>query len=209
MKSDSVILRASDNAGGPDDAGEGLARAALDHLGHPVLIIDAGRRILLANAAAGRMLARRGGPFAGKTELQSADAEINRRLNKAVLAAIAGSGDAFVVPGRDGHIAARVIVSAMPDHGAAFVMVEAPAHDGDFAGRLVKLYGLSPAEIALAEALLRGETLEIFATARGVRMTTARSQLSSLLRKTDTERQSQLIASLARLPRLDGQDKGA
>jgi len=64
-------------------------------------------------------------------------------------------------------------------------------------------FGLSPAEAELVLALLDGDTLEDFAERRGVRVSTARTQLKSAFNKTDTRRQAELVtAVLAALPRL-------
>jgi DNA-binding CsgD family transcriptional regulator len=57
----------------------------------------------------------------------------------------------------------------------------------------------------LADRLLREESLEAGAENLGVAMGTARNQLKAVYQKTDTHRQGQLIALIARLskPRLD------
>ncbi|KQO27476.1 LuxR family transcriptional regulator [Acidovorax sp. Leaf78] len=60
-------------------------------------------------------------------------------------------------------------------------------------------YRLSPAEADLLQALMRGQTPQDFADARGVRITTVRTQLSALLFKTRTVRQQDLVALVARL----------
>jgi len=60
-------------------------------------------------------------------------------------------------------------------------------------------YRLSPAEADLLLALMRGQTPQDFADARGVRITTVRTQLSALLFKTRTQRQQDLVALVARL----------
>lgn len=60
-------------------------------------------------------------------------------------------------------------------------------------------YRLSPAEAELLLALMRGHTPQDFAEARGVRITTVRTQLRALLLKTRTVRQQDLVALVARL----------
>jgi DNA-binding CsgD family transcriptional regulator len=56
---------------------------------------------------------------------------------------------------------------------------------------------VTPAEARLAQALLHDKTLNDFADKAGISVHTARVQLRSLLDKTDTRRQSQLVRLLA------------
>ena len=60
-------------------------------------------------------------------------------------------------------------------------------------------YRLSPSEADLLLALMRGQTPQDFADARGSRISTVRTQMSSLLAKTRTQRQQDLVALVARL----------
>ena len=60
-------------------------------------------------------------------------------------------------------------------------------------------FGLTVAEAAIASALAEGETLQDIAARTGVRMSTLRTQLTSVLAKTGTSRQAQLICLLAKL----------
>ncbi len=64
---------------------------------------------------------------------------------------------------------------------------------------LADLFACTPAEIRLAELIARGLSPEECAARLGVSINTVRSQLRALFRKTDTERQSELVGLLARL----------
>jgi DNA-binding CsgD family transcriptional regulator len=68
--------------------------------------------------------------------------------------------------------------------------------------QMMQWFGLTPAEARLAHALLKGHTLEQVQQDQGVKLTTLRTQLRSVLRKTGTERQQDLIRLLAQLPSL-------
>jgi DNA-binding CsgD family transcriptional regulator len=68
---------------------------------------------------------------------------------------------------------------------------------------LARIYGLTRAEAAIAQGMARGERLEELAARLGVKMSTARSQLSSIFAKTKTRRQSKLVALLSRLAHLE------
>lgn len=176
--------------------------AAFDQLVYPTILVNGDREIMAANAAAKTMLELKEGLYSANGRLQVASAA-SRRLSDAVTLAVAmpaGQSDTFLMPFGTEARNCRIIVSPLTDRRAAMVVVDDPALHHDSVSRVAKLYGLSVAEVALANALMHGESLEIFAKNRDVRITTVRSQLSSLLRKTNTERQPQLIASLARIP---------
>lgn len=66
---------------------------------------------------------------------------------------------------------------------------------------LRQLYSLTPAETEIANGLLTGFALEEIAQLRRVTPATIRSQMKTLLEKTDTHRQGELIQLLATLPR--------
>lgn len=86
-----------------------------------------------------------------------------------------------------------------PAPGVACLLMERQ-HDAASAVALAaQAWRLSPAESALLLALLQGQTPQDFADARGVRMRTVRTQLSTLLLKTRTARQQELVALVAQL----------
>lgn len=68
--------------------------------------------------------------------------------------------------------------------------------------RLQDLFGLTRAEVRLAQGLARGESLEEVALSLNIRMTTARTQLAAIFAKTDTRRQAKLVAILSRIAHL-------
>jgi len=80
-----------------------------------------------------------------------------------------------------------------------FAMVVAidPARHSLSEKDLAEFFGLTPAEARLAAALLTGKTLSQIAANSGIRITTLRTQLASILRKVGAERQSDLIRILS------------
>jgi DNA-binding CsgD family transcriptional regulator len=68
---------------------------------------------------------------------------------------------------------------------------------------LAHLFNVTPAEARLAQCLSTGDTLEEAALVLNIKLSTARSQLSSLFAKTGTRRQSQLVALLIRVAHLE------
>ena len=69
---------------------------------------------------------------------------------------------------------------------------------------LMRAFGLTPAEARLAGRLLDEESIEIAAANLAITYDTARKTLKTIFAKTDTNRQGQLIALLARLARRRG-----
>ncbi len=68
------------------------------------------------------------------------------------------------------------------------------------AHQLMELFGFSAAEARLVRALARGESLEYYAAAQGIRIPTARSQLRSAFAKTATDRQAELVRLVIGVP---------
>jgi DNA-binding CsgD family transcriptional regulator len=58
------------------------------------------------------------------------------------------------------------------------------------------LFDLSPAEAGIAAGLAAGLTVTQIAAARGIGLTTARTHLAQIFRKTGTAQQGQLVALL-------------
>lgn len=67
------------------------------------------------------------------------------------------------------------------------------------AGTLELMFGLTKAEACLGVQVASGEALSVIAQLRGVGMATVRTQLASVFQKTQTKRQAELMALLARV----------
>jgi len=78
--------------------------------------------------------------------------------------------------------------------------------DEDHVGEreLAELYGLSPAESRLALALEQGKKMTELTDAFGVKITTLRTQLSSVLKKCEVERQSDLVRLISNISAFPG-----
>jgi DNA-binding CsgD family transcriptional regulator len=79
----------------------------------------------------------------------------------------------------------------------ALIVVVNPEQHSPSESDLAEFFGLSPAEARLAVALLTGKTLADVAANTGVRITTLRTQLTSIMRKAGAHRQSNLIRILS------------
>jgi DNA-binding CsgD family transcriptional regulator len=69
------------------------------------------------------------------------------------------------------------------------------------------LYGLTPAEAEIANGLLTGHSPKTISKHRHVSVTTIRQQIKSMLQKTGTTRQSDMIRLLMALPQMPIQEK--
>jgi DNA-binding NarL/FixJ family response regulator len=188
---------------------------ALDGAQAPLLLLDANGRPVHASAAADRLLREADGLSAGRDGLRAATPALSARL-QAVLARAAGSS---FIPGVSGALHLRrpsgkpdlvlVAVPARsrsfgPDVGAASVILQITdplARATPEPAILADAFDLTPSEAALAADLLCGLSVGEAAARRGRTVATMRTHLASLLAKTGTVRQSDLVRLLSRLPR--------
>ena len=99
-----------------------------------------------------------------------------------------------------------LIVRAMPageEHdpsaSTVIILIDLEAYPQPTIVALQQMFGLSEAEADLALRMAAGATPAAVATEKGVKLSTVKSQLASLFAKTQTSRQAELIALLARV----------
>ena len=92
----------------------------------------------------------------------------------------------------------RLVEDGEPNLNAFFdrFLLLAEKTDARRGERWAQQYGLTQAETALAAALVAGGSLREFAEQSGKKQSTARSQLLSIFRKTNTARQIELVQLL-------------
>ena len=184
--------------------------AAFEALHGSAIVVDAEMNVLFANSAAERTLSKRdlpvaivaGSHAASTTRLAVSCREKSARLRALVEdAANGGNGGAMRIEldtGRYDHIdQIAVFVSPQPPNFAAadadiggpspvLIMIsELSRPSAPKPSLLSDLFGLSTAEGAVALALLGGQTAETVARERDVSLETVRSQIRTVLRKTD------------------------
>lgn len=90
-------------------------------------------------------------------------------------------------------------LAVTPDEPRIVILVDLDAHPEPNPETLRNLFGFTAAETRLALELAQGSTLNEIAKSHQLSRTTIRSQLASLFIKTQTSRQSELIALLGRV----------
>jgi DNA-binding CsgD family transcriptional regulator/PAS domain-containing protein len=187
-----------------------IARGRLNHLNAGVVFTDGSGRIIETNQA-GEAILRRGD---GLT-MRSGQICARRNFETSKLAhliANATAGESGLPAGcmliaRDGGLPAYVVRVApvrarsvgypLP---VAMLLVSTPDENFVSERELADLFGLSPAESRLAIALAQGKRLTGLVSEFGVQISTLRTQLSSILRKCEVERQTDLIRLIASIP---------
>jgi DNA-binding CsgD family transcriptional regulator len=172
------------------------------------MLIDARGGVRYANAAAKRLLDARDGIFLERGRLTATTSAGRAGLQRLLGMVLGRSGFARggVAVERPG--ARPLIVRALPVSGsfrapiprtAAIVLVQDPSHPREIDPDVLAMLGLTHAESRLAGALASGGNLADYASGAGLSMHTVRSTLRDVLAKTDTHRQSELVAMLSRL----------
>lgn len=185
------------------------AEALLDASPTASLLLDATGEVVYANAAALAMVEAADGLRVVGRRLTPVDGLQRQRFAALVATAAKGteSGGAIALERRSGQRALQALVSAFHSDSNAsdasvLVLVSDPEKTVHFPDAVLRaLYDLTPAETEIANGLLTGYSLDEVAMLRRVSVATVRSQMKSLLGKTDTRRQGDLVRLLASLPR--------
>ena len=184
-----------------------LGLHALHRLAAGVIVTDARGRVIEMNRAAEIILQRGDALSVREHRLCARRADEDSKLAPLLTAATAremgpaGAGGAFIrrAAGRMGYkltvvpLRGDLTIDGRP---LAMVIITDPDAQSLSASDLADCFGLSPAESRLALALVTGKKLADIAVVFGVRITTLRTQLSSILRKTGVERQIDLLRVL-------------
>lgn len=176
-------------------------RGALDQLDSAVLVLDRQRRLLHANPRAeaaldaGAVLRLREGLLAGAT------AEVEALLRRVTqdAASRGAAGLEATVTGTDGQerllFAVALGTTAEEDRRAVMLVLRSPREDTrNPVAIAARVFGLTPAQVQVLAFLAQGHAPEAIADIIGVSVSTVRTHLSDLFRKTDTTRQAELVA---------------
>ena len=187
-----------------------VALQALDQLAAGVIVTDGAGRVIELNRAAERIMRRGDGLITRNGTLGALGVCDSDKLAK-LIAAAAEPRDApamgrIRIRRRDGRPPYILTVAplgaelAVQERPLATILVADPDALFPSESDLAQLFGLSPAESRLAAALMTGKKLSEIAIASGVRITTLRTQLSSILHKVGVDRQADLMRVLSSIP---------
>jgi DNA-binding CsgD family transcriptional regulator/PAS domain-containing protein len=191
-----------------------VGESTLDALDQGMLVLDAQGDLLFANRRAeallrdGRWLAAQGKrvrPVVGSSA--AFDSAVNRVVAN-------GMPDGVILRGSDSSAARwcsvtilrvaqdtqRALTALYPRARVMLLLTVPNAQRSVTAGQLMQLFGLTQAEARLAQALVRGQTVDDYAQQHGLALPTVRTQVRAVLDKTDAPRQQDLVRMLASLP---------
>jgi len=180
----------------------------LDSLGEPAIAVDRAGLVMNANTAMRSLLGE--DISIHNNRLCLSDSAARRRLEDLIRALKANACPSDIEPivlkcDDESPIILRMMT--IPENaqglflGASAVLVFARLRrwSQPSAQLLSRIFGLTPAESRLAAALSDGSTLIEAAKALNISWETARTQLKAVFAKTNTHRQSELVALLSRL----------
>lgn len=179
----------------------------------PVMLVDASGRILAANPAARGLVEQARKSNGGKpgVSLPGLSAEqFSAIVRRACRPGEKGGGSLMQVKPGSTHTPLQVMatpVAANPAIGshqpAALILVHGPQGVDSGSHLLQQIFGLTPAEARLTRLILEGRSPGDAAIQLHVSVSTIRTQLSAVLKKTGAQRQSDLVRRLSPLLVLD------
>ena len=194
------------------DASRSVAQGVIEGMITGVVLLDASGHVLAANATARRIADSRDGLVLSRERLRAISNTEDDLLQKAIGEAIAISehressgGAGLTVRRPSGARPYAILVSpgASAVSQSAFRIASAVVLIGDSDAGLaaseevaMQLYGLTPTEARLACSVASGESLESYASARGINVSTARWTMKQALAKTGARRQADLVRIL-------------
>ena len=186
------------------------ALVAMNALNLGILIVDRESRITFANDCATELLRSLRAPCTRTSRTQDSLHDAGA-FDKGLRDAISGGdgrADGFIALNNagDNSLTVQIIPYGSGDpaeagaSGSILFVSDASTKPNFDLGPAAKLYGLTPAELRLLEALLEGEKVGNYARRCGVTQNTIKGHLAQLFRKTQTGRQSELVLRILANP---------
>jgi len=180
---------------------------ALDRLGYGGILLDGSGQALRVNQSALRIANGGAAPDALSADPNWRSTKLKSLLYSHERPRFRTDQDDWVVlPHEQSEPSRPLILRSLPieERGTSgpqtvLILVDLSATPRPASRSLQKIFGLTPTEARLAIAMAGGESLEEIAEATDVTIGTVRKQLASVFVKTDTHRQSELVALLARV----------
>jgi DNA-binding CsgD family transcriptional regulator len=195
-------------AGGSLRLRSSAAAQALERLGAGVIVSQSDRRVVEMNRAGESIVRLEDGLLIRNGLLCAGRLFETTKLETLIIAAVpdgkSGAQEGRMLIRRSEHRPAYVLTIAplrvegvVDDRRLAMIVVVDPTRRSPSGNDLMEFFALSPAEARLAAAFLTGKKLSEIAADTGVRVTTLRTQLRSILKKVGAERQSDLMRILS------------
>jgi len=190
-------------------------RAALDAFDHAVFGLDANGMVVLSNCHAEAMAFASDGIKVAQGRLRANDSTCDWQMQKVISGAVAAGTGNGLSPGGSlllqrqsenpplrvtaAPFRAPLVIGSPPI--AALVFVSDPAKAPLSRSAVLRaLYGLTPAEGRVADALLEGMEIREAAGRLGTTLETARLHVKRILAKTGVSRQAELVRLMVSLP---------
>ena len=186
------------------------ATQALDAIPHGIILVNASGTFLHANIKAKYLMDRTRAISVSATGLVRACSHTqDQALQVLIRQAVSTARGTDSRPGGVLRLQAmdsgfmQVLVTPLPgklsqlgDQVAAAIFCSSPEHEGatdNLSNVLVRIYGMTPAEARLTQALVNGLSLKEYVDLRQISINTARTQLKAATAKTEAKRQSDLV----------------
>ena len=185
------------------------ADEALNRIAIGVFLIDVEKKVLFRNRRADELLAEADGISLGREGLLRGERPPQTQALRDIIETAIGRGASGNRQGSDAVALTResgkrpLIAVACPlgrgqaaagEPAVGLFVTDPEWRSSDAAQAVAQLYGLSPAETRLALALVRGLRLDEIADEFGLSRNTVSYTLKNLFRKTETDRQADLIS---------------
>jgi DNA-binding CsgD family transcriptional regulator len=192
------------------ESGLNAATGALDRFPTGTIAVDSDAKVILTNRAADAIL-KRGDGLISRDGLRAASRQETAKLRNAIAAVCIEPDSGAIKPEtvvqihrRSGLKALEVLVCPLPSRSslrkgkaAAALFITDPEEEATLDSRALRqLFGLTPAEIRLCIALVKGKSVEEYAHEAGISPNTARTHVKRIYSKTGVRRQSELVSLL-------------
>jgi DNA-binding CsgD family transcriptional regulator len=192
------------------ESGLNAATGALDRFPTGIVAVGADARVILTNRAADAIL-ERGDGLISRDGLRAASRQETARLRNAIAAVCMQQGSGIQKPETvvqvdrpSGLKPFEVLVCPLPSHSplrkgraVAALFITDPEEGATLDSRVLRqLFGLTPAEIRLCIALVKGKSVAEYAHEAAISSNTARTHVKRVYAKTGVRRQSELVRLL-------------
>lgn len=185
-----------------------LRSTVFNQLRLPLMVVDAGGRILMANAGAEAALARHASLRVtyGRLAVSGRDSARWAALLAAACTAAPRVAGGMRLQSGTGPDVTQILMTPLPPGWSpsnqesgplALILLQDQQRPHEVpAALLQQLYSLTPSELRVARGISRGEAPRDTAQRLGVSIATVRTQLSAVFQKTGTSRQPELVQLL-------------